>query len=68
MSPVWGLYPGSHMTPGQSKVYADAARELVEGAPDLDALRAVWSRKAMAPFRAELQELLDEHAVDQLLK
>lgn len=38
----------------------DAARELVEGAPDLDALRAVWSRKSMAPFRAELQELLDE--------
>lgn len=38
----------------------DAARELVEGAPDLDALRAVWSRKAMAPFRAELQTLLDE--------
>lgn len=38
----------------------DAARELVEGAPDLDALRAVWSRKAMAPFRAELQELLDK--------
>lgn len=38
----------------------DAARDLVEGAPDLDALRAVWSRKAMAPFRAELQALLDE--------
>jgi len=38
----------------------DAARDLVEGAPDLDALRAVWSRKAMAPFRAELQGLLDE--------
>lgn len=38
----------------------EAARELVEGAPDLDALRAVWSRKAMAPFRAELQTLLDE--------
>lgn len=38
----------------------DAARELVEGALDLDALRAVWSRKAMAPFRAELQTLLDE--------
>lgn len=38
----------------------DAARELVEGAPDLDALRSVWSRKAMAPFRAELQTLLDD--------
>lgn len=38
----------------------EAARELVEGAADLDALRAVWSRKAMAPFRAELQSLLDE--------
>lgn len=38
----------------------DAARELLEGAEDLDTLRAVWSRKAMAPFRSELQPLLDE--------
>jgi len=38
----------------------DAARDLLEGAEDLDALRAVWSRRAMAPFRGELQALLDE--------
>lgn len=37
----------------------DAARALIEGAPDLGALKAVWMRKAMAPFRAELQADLD---------
>ena len=30
MSAVWGLYPGSHMTPRQSRVYADAAHKLID--------------------------------------
>lgn len=38
----------------------DAARDLIEQAPDMDALGAVWKRKTMAPFRAELQDALDK--------
>jgi len=38
----------------------DAARDLIEQAPDMDALGAVWKRKTMAPFRAELQGALDK--------
>lgn len=38
----------------------DVATDLLKGAGDLDELRAIWSRKAMAPFRSELQALLDE--------
>lgn len=37
----------------------DMARAAIEAAADLDALRAVWSRKTMAPFRADLQATLD---------
>lgn len=36
------------------------ARANLEGAFDLDDLRAIWSRKVMAPFRADLQTVLDE--------
>lgn len=45
--------------PSADSLTLDAARALIEGAPDLDALKAVWMRKAMAPFRAELQADLD---------
>lgn len=38
----------------------EAARTLVEEAPDLDALKAIWTRKAMAPFRDELKPVLDD--------
>lgn len=37
----------------------DQARSDIEFAADLDALKAVWTRKIMAPFRAELQADLD---------
>ncbi len=37
----------------------EAATALLEGAEDLDALRAVWTRKAMAPFRNDLQAVLE---------
>lgn len=36
----------------------DAARTLVEQAPDMAALEQVWKRKAMAPFRDELGDAL----------
>lgn len=35
------------------------ARADIQSAADLDALRVVWSRKSMAPFRADLQADLD---------
>ena len=38
----------------------EAARDLIEQAPDMDALGAVWKRRTMAPFRAELQDTLDK--------
>lgn len=38
----------------------DEARAALNAATTLDQLRATWSAKAMAPFRAELQSLLDE--------
>lgn len=38
----------------------DRARSAIQTAPDLDALKKVWANKAMAPFREELQSLLDE--------
>lgn len=37
----------------------DAARTAIANAPDLDALKAVWTSKAMAPFRETLQPDLD---------
>lgn len=37
----------------------DVARDLIANASDMDALGAVWKRKNMAPFRAELQADLD---------
>lgn len=49
-----------HQVASADALTLDAARELVESAADLDALRAVWSRKSMAPFRAELQAVLDD--------
>lgn len=49
-----------HQVASAEALTLDAARELVESAADLDALRAVWSRKSMAPFRAELQAVLDD--------
>lgn len=45
--------------PTADSLTIDAARKLVEQAGDLDALRTVWSRKTMAPFRADLQATLD---------
>ena len=36
----------------------DAARMLVEEAPDMPALEQVWKRKAMAPFRDDLADTL----------
>ena len=38
----------------------EAARDLIEQAPDMDALGAVWKRRTMAPFRAELRDALDK--------
>lgn len=49
-----------HQVASAEALTLDAARELVESAADLDALRAVWSRKSMAPFRTELQAVLDD--------
>lgn len=37
----------------------EAARDLLDSAEDLEQLRAVWSRRSMAPFRAELQDALE---------
>jgi len=37
----------------------EEARDLIDQAADLHQLRAVWSRKSMAPFRGDLQEHLD---------
>lgn len=37
----------------------DQARTDIEFAADLDELKAVWTRKSMAPFRADLQADLD---------
>ncbi len=45
--------------PSADSLTLDAARTLIEQAADLDALRAVWSRKAMAPFREDLKNDLD---------
>ena len=36
------------------------ARKLIVDAPDMDALRRVWQRKEMAPFRAGLQTDLND--------
>ena len=38
----------------------DAARRAIAAAPTLDALKIVWSSKAMAPFRDALQQDLDD--------
>lgn len=38
----------------------DDARTLIAEAPDMDTLRKVWTRKDMAPFRAELQSDLND--------
>lgn len=37
----------------------ERARAAIENAPDLDTLKRVWASKAMAPFREELQPVLD---------
>lgn len=37
----------------------DRARAAIQTAPDLEALRRVWASKGMAPFREELQSVLD---------
>lgn len=42
----------------------DAARDLIEQAPDMDSLGAVWKRKTMAPFREELQAALDKRKAE----
>lgn len=44
---------------GAELTLADAERDL-RAAFDLDELRVAWSRKAMQPFRDQLQPLLDE--------
>jgi len=41
-----------------------AARALIEQAPDMDSLGAVWKRKTMAPFREELQGALDKRKAE----
>lgn len=47
------------MQDGPEFTLADAERDL-RAAFDLDDLRAIWSRKGMAPFRQDLQSVLDE--------
>lgn len=37
----------------------DRARAAIQTAPDLEALRRIWASKGMAPFREELQPVLD---------
>lgn len=37
----------------------DRARAAIQTAPDLDTLKRIWASKAMAPFREELQPVLD---------
>lgn len=44
--------------PSAEALTLDAARTLVERAPDMAALEQVWKRKAMAPFRDELGDAL----------
>jgi hypothetical protein len=41
-----------------------AARAAVAGAATLDALRVAWSSKAMAPYRDQLQGLLDQRKAE----
>jgi hypothetical protein len=37
----------------------ETAKDALNGAKDMDELKAVWSQKAMAPFRDELTDFLD---------
>lgn len=45
--------------PAPTEIEESEARAALEAAPDLDALRKVWSSKAMAPHREALKDVLE---------
>lgn len=48
----------------RAEVTIDDARDALNSAPDLDALRQAWANKAMAPFREQLQADLDRRKAE----
>jgi hypothetical protein len=48
---------------GDAGLTLDQARDALDAATTLDELKGAWSRKAMAPHRAALQQHLDERKV-----
>lgn len=57
---MFTFHPLVTVVPGTDGLTVEQARIDMDEAADLDALRAVWTRKAMAPHREALQEHLDE--------
>lgn len=48
----------------RAEVTIDDARDALNSAPDLDALKSTWANKAMAPFREQLQADLDRRKAE----
>jgi hypothetical protein len=59
MTTVQPLKVESAQSNGSDLLTIDQARADITNAADLGDLRRLWSRRAMAPFRDELQEALD---------
>jgi hypothetical protein len=57
---MFTFHPLVTVVPGTDGLTLEQARADMDEAEDLDALKAVWTRKTMAPHREALQEHLDE--------
>jgi hypothetical protein len=65
---AWSMGGAVSETPtpptGAGDITIEEARADIRAAASLEGLRATWSRKAMAPYRDELQALLDERKAE----
>lgn len=60
----FGLWAGGAKAAGQAELTVDEARDLVVNAGSVGELERVWKRRDMAPWREQLQPLLNDRKAD----